>query len=52
MKTVYLSYVAGIACIREMGTDSILHTFKGKRSYEQHLASALPIVKKYGWELR
>ena len=46
MKKVYIAYVCGYASIREMGTDSILHTFKGKRSFEQHLAEAEKIANE------
>jgi hypothetical protein len=51
MKKVYVSYVCGYASIREMGTDSILHTFNGKRSFEQHLAEAKKIASSRQWEL-
>ena len=51
MKKVYLTYVCGYAAIREMGTDEVLHTFKGKRSYEQFLVEANKIAKGYHWEL-
>ena len=51
MKKVYVSYVCGYACIREMGTDAILHTFKGKRSIEQHFTEAKKIANGYHWEL-
>lgn len=51
MKNVYLSYVCGYACIREMGTDVILKEFKGKASYEVHSAYAKFWARKCGWTL-
>lgn len=49
MTKTYFSYNCGFACIREMGTDSILATLKGKRSIDQHLATARTVAKKNGW---
>jgi hypothetical protein len=48
---VYVAYVCGFATIREMGTDTIFHAFKGKRSFEQHLAEAKNIASSRQWEL-
>lgn len=48
---VYISYNCGFACIREMGTDKVLHELKGKRSIEQHFATGKTYAKKMGWEL-
>ena len=50
-RTVYLAYVCGYANIRDHVTDEILHSFKGKRSYEQHLEQAKKIADGYHWEL-
>jgi hypothetical protein len=48
----YLAYLCGRATVREMGTDKVLAVLVGKRTYDQHAASAVKISKRNGWVLK
>ena len=48
---VYVAYVCGNASIREMGTDRILATLKGKAPYDAHLNAAKRLAARNGWKL-